>query len=65
MSESYAIESHEHVPPWAKTRGEIENPILADQRMEHVCHKLNHRLVLRVVCRKGQTEVQDGVSIVA
>jgi len=51
--------------PRAKARREVENPILADQGMEYVRHKLDNRLVLRIVCRKGETKIQDRIGIVA
>jgi hypothetical protein len=62
---STSNKNHNHVPPWAKARREVENPILADQWMEYVRDKLDHRLVLRIVYGKGQTKIQDSIGIVA
>ena len=59
------LKNHHDVPPWAKAGREVENPILANQGMKYICHKLDHRLVLWIVCWKGQTKVQDRIGIVA
>jgi hypothetical protein len=62
---STSNKNHKRVPPWAKARREVENPILADQWMEYVRHKLDHRLVFGIVYGKGQPKFQDCIGIVA
>jgi hypothetical protein len=65
IGEISAADQKKHLPPRAKPRRNIEDPVfLGYQRVKHVCEELHDRWTLRIVGGKHEAELQNAIRVI-